>query len=62
MKHLFAQIMIALALMCGAVFIAGMFVGCFSDNINVIRTGLTMSLSSVIPGFVFALIGADLSD
>lgn len=62
MKHLFSQIMIALALMCGAIFVASVFVACLSDDINVIRIGCLMSWVSSGFGFLFAVFGTDLSD
>ena len=62
MKRFFSQVLIALALMCGAIFVAGVFVACLSDDINVIRVGCTMSWLSAGFGFLFAVVGQDLSD
>lgn len=61
MKRFFSQILLALALLCGVIFVGGMIVACLSDNINVVHTGCIMSWLSAGLGFVFAVFGTDLS-
>lgn len=61
MKRLLSQVLLALALLCGVIFVGGMIVACLSDNINVIRTGCIMSWSSAGLGLILAVFGTDLS-
>lgn len=62
MKRFFSQVMVALAFLCGAIFIASMFVALLCDDTNVIRTGCAMAWLSAGFGFLFAVAGQYLSE
>ena len=61
MKRFFSQVLLTLALLCGVIFVGCMFVACFSNNTDIVHTGLVMSQVSVGFAFIFALIGVELS-
>lgn len=62
MKRFFSQLLIALAYLCGAIMVAGMFVGWFTNNIAVIHAACAASWVSAGLCFVFAVFGTNLSD
>ena len=62
MKRLLSQLLIALACLCGAIMVAGMFVACFANNVAVVADASMASWISASLGFVFAVFGTDLSN
>ena len=62
MKRLLSQLLIALACLCGAIMVAGMFVACFANNVAIVHAACAASWISASLGFVFAVFGTDLSN
>ena len=62
MKRFFSQLLIALAYLCGAIMVAGMFVAWFTNNITIIHGACMASWISAGLCFIFAVLGSDLSD
>ena len=62
MKRLLSQLLIALACLCGAIMVAGMFVACFANNVVIVHAACMASWIGAGLCFVFAVFGTDLSN
>ena len=62
MKRFFSQLLIALAYLCGAIMVAGMFVACFANNVAIIHGACMASWIGAGLCFMFAVLGSDLSE
>lgn len=62
MKRLLSQLLVALACLCGVTMVAGMFVACFANSPAIVHAACATSWISAALGFVFAVVGSDLSN